>query len=245
MKNAWITQRPIAHRGSWDEYIPENSIAACERAIADGHPIELDVQMLADGEMIIFHDRSCMRMTGQNDIMSHLYRTDIEQMRLHGTRVSVPFLCDALTHISGRVPIMIEMKYRGSDRKMFIRQLKKVLKDYRGMYALTSFDPFLVKLAKEHFSDILCGQNFSDHRQYGAISGWMRKIGLYCAWITARHMPDFFVCRASLLPRCWIVSVAQKNNRPLLTWAIDDGTTYQQIADVIDNEIFDQTPYRQ
>jgi glycerophosphoryl diester phosphodiesterase len=243
MSNAWITQRPIAHRGLWNESAPENSIAAYERAIADNYPIEIDVQMLADGEMVVFHDRSGKRMTGHNSVISEMCRDDIMKLCLCGTQHTIPFLRDVLKCVDGRVPILIEMKGHGCDKKLFMHNLKKVLREYRGVLALSSFDPFLAKRAKENFPDIICGQNFTDHRIHGVISGWVRKMGMYIAWISARHMPDFFVCRASLLPLCWILPIAQKYNRPILTWAIDSDETYERIAHTIDNEIFDHAPH--
>ena len=53
----------IAHRGaSWD--LPENTLPAFERAIEVGADyVELDVQLSADGEVVVFHDLELDRLT--------------------------------------------------------------------------------------------------------------------------------------------------------------------------------------
>ena len=56
--NSWLVETPIAHRGLHDKDCPENSISAFQKARTEGYPIELDVQMIADGTVIVFHDES-------------------------------------------------------------------------------------------------------------------------------------------------------------------------------------------
>ncbi|MBO7274306.1 MAG: glycerophosphodiester phosphodiesterase, partial [Clostridia bacterium] len=53
-----------AHRGLHKEGVPENSLAAFEDACRAGFGIELDVQLSRDGEVMVFHDYTLIRMTG-------------------------------------------------------------------------------------------------------------------------------------------------------------------------------------
>lgn len=46
----------FAHRGLFDENVPENSLAAFVRAAERGFGSELDVQLTADGQLVIAHD---------------------------------------------------------------------------------------------------------------------------------------------------------------------------------------------
>ncbi|HZZ35853.1 MAG TPA: glycerophosphodiester phosphodiesterase family protein, partial [Caulobacteraceae bacterium] len=65
---AWdlLFDPPIAHRGLWSpDGPPENSLGAFQAACAAGYGIELDVQLTADGEAVVFHDSTLERMTGQ------------------------------------------------------------------------------------------------------------------------------------------------------------------------------------
>ena len=64
----FLRNKPIAHRGLHNKElnIPENSISAFKEAIAKGLPIELDVHLLKDGKLVVFHDDNLNRMTGLN-----------------------------------------------------------------------------------------------------------------------------------------------------------------------------------
>ena len=55
---AWLTARPIAHRGlhARDTGIVENTLSAAQAAIERGFSIECDVQLSADGEAVVFHN---------------------------------------------------------------------------------------------------------------------------------------------------------------------------------------------
>ena len=73
----------IAHRGAcWE--LPENTLAAFERAIADGADyVELDVHATADGVLVVCHDRP------------------------RGTELR---LAEAVDALAGRIGIMCELK---------------------------------------------------------------------------------------------------------------------------------------
>jgi glycerophosphoryl diester phosphodiesterase len=62
---AWLTARPIAHRGLHDRArgVIENSLAAADAAVAGAYAIECDVQISRDGEAIVFHDETLERLT--------------------------------------------------------------------------------------------------------------------------------------------------------------------------------------
>jgi glycerophosphoryl diester phosphodiesterase len=64
---AWdlVFKPAVAHRGLWSPAAaPENSLAAFQAACAHDYGIELDVQLSADGEAMVFHDATLERMTG-------------------------------------------------------------------------------------------------------------------------------------------------------------------------------------
>jgi glycerophosphoryl diester phosphodiesterase len=114
----------IAHRGgAWNA--PENSMAAFERAIADGTDwIELDVQENADGTVIVEHDRDFMRAAGVPLDVSQSTDADLANLDIgsaHGPQFAgerVPTLREALDLASGRAGVFIELKYYGREVKL-------------------------------------------------------------------------------------------------------------------------------
>ena len=84
-EKSWIVTKPIAHRGLHDEFLPENSKAAYENAIENGYPIEMDIQLTKDGELVCFHDDNMVRMTGVDALVCDKTLAEIKEMRLAGT----------------------------------------------------------------------------------------------------------------------------------------------------------------
>ena len=72
---AALEHRRYAHRGlhcSADS-VPENSLAAFRRAIRHGYGAELDVHLLRDGTLAVFHDSDLKRMTGVTGVLEDWY----------------------------------------------------------------------------------------------------------------------------------------------------------------------------
>ena len=64
----------IAHRGIFNNIdIPENSMKAFEKALKLNYPIELDVQLTKDNVLVVLHDLSLKRMTGNSLILQELH----------------------------------------------------------------------------------------------------------------------------------------------------------------------------
>ena len=93
----------IAHRGaSADER--ENTIPAFERAIDLGADfVELDVQVSADGALVVFHDLDLDRLT---PLRGPLRRRTLAELREHG----IPTLEDVVDLTRGRIGVMAELK---------------------------------------------------------------------------------------------------------------------------------------
>ena len=62
---AWLTARPVAHRGLHDisRGVVENMPGAVQAAIAGNFAIEVDIQLTSDGEAMVHHDDALGRLT--------------------------------------------------------------------------------------------------------------------------------------------------------------------------------------
>ena len=68
----------IAHRGLHNEKFTENGMKAFENAIKKGVPIELDVHLTSDNELVVCHDEDLKRTTGKEGIIEHLTLKEIK-----------------------------------------------------------------------------------------------------------------------------------------------------------------------
>jgi len=141
---AALEHRRYAHRGlhcSADS-VPENSLAAFRRAIRHGYGAELDVHLLRDGTLAVFHDSDLKRMTGVTGVLEDCTAQDLAALRLAGTPETIPQLCEVLSLYEGTgLPLVVELKsYRGNHRALAERTAKELDK-YQIPYCMESFDP--------------------------------------------------------------------------------------------------------
>ena len=107
-----------AHRGLWGGDIPENSIPAFSAAASAGYGVELDVQLSADRQVVVFHDYTLSRMCGEDTRVDSLGGAALTWRRLGKTDYTIPLLDDALTTVKGRVPVLIELKGKNSSTEL-------------------------------------------------------------------------------------------------------------------------------
>lgn len=151
-------RRPFAHRGLHGSGIPENSIAAFQRAVDGGCGIELDVRLSADGEMMIHHDASLLRMAGVDRNLADLTAREIQSLRLQGTQERVPTFQEALRVIQGRVPLIVELKSNGGKRHDLPEKVAACMEQYAGQWCVESFDPRLLWWFRRHAPRVIRGQ---------------------------------------------------------------------------------------
>ena len=99
-----------AHRGLHGRGVPENSLKAFELACREGKGIELDVQLSRDGEVMVFHDYTLVRMTGVDKKLCELDRSELCELALAESDQKIPTFSEVLALVGGRVPILVELK---------------------------------------------------------------------------------------------------------------------------------------
>ena len=155
-KDSWIITRPAAHRGLHGAGIAENSNTAFTNAMENNYPIETDVQITSDGEIVIFHDDNLKRMTGLDCLIRNLTYADTQKLRLGNTEDKIIKFDEFLKLIGGKVPLLIEIKTQ--PEKGITDKVLAALKDYKGEFAIQSFDPRQILEVKKKRPDILRGQ---------------------------------------------------------------------------------------
>lgn len=148
---AIFLRRPLAHRALHDlaRARPENSRAAVRAAVAAGYGIEIDLQLSADGEALVFHDYDLGRLTGRAGAIRQISATQAATIPLAGgDGETIPRLAEILALVAGRVPLLIELKDQDGAMGPAIGKLEAAcvaaLAGYHGPVALMSFNPHSV-----------------------------------------------------------------------------------------------------
>lgn len=148
----------VAHRGLHNKpRIPENSMPAFAEAVAKGYGIELDLHLLADGGLAVFHDNTLDRTTGVKGKIKELTTDELKKYKLEGTDWSIPTFKEVLQLVDGQVPLIIELKTEGNSAALCKATLA-ALEGYDGEYCIESFDPRPLLWLKKNRPEITRGQ---------------------------------------------------------------------------------------
>lgn len=224
--NHWLFVRPIAHRGLHAAGVPENSLAAFERAISRGMPFELDVQRTADGQLVIFHDAVLDRLTGSSGSIAEKPLADLKMLRLSGSSQSIPTLSEVFALCRGRVPILIELKNEGKVGPLEDAVLAEIAR-YDGQVAIESFNPFSVLHIRRKAPHILRGQLSGDFRDRRDIRGLKRYV-LRKMLLNLFTRPHFVAYDVTALSIRGLKKLKRRcGRRPLLLWTVRNREQYQ------------------
>ncbi len=230
----WLVETPIAHRGLHDKKAPENSLAAFKNAIDKGYNIELDVQMLSDGTIVVFHDESLSRMTGNDGYVKFLTKEDLKILTLKDSKECIPTLEEVLEFVDGRAPLLIEIKNTSKVGELE-QKVKDILKNYKGEFAIISFNPRVLAYFKEHAPKMLRGQLAGSFK--GEKLGFFKKIALRSMLMTKKEdLADFILYEAKSLPCMY---VRKFKRLPLIAWTVKSQSEYLRVVKYSDNVIFE------
>lgn len=231
---SFLKQNLIAHRGyhNKEDGIPENSIPAFEKAIKNNYIIELDVHILTDGKVVVFHDDNLERMTGLKKDIKDTDYNEIKDLSLNNTEYKIPLLEEVLKLVNNRVPIIIELK---TDVKTGILEeaLVKILKNYKGKFVVKSFSPYSVYWFKKNYPDIIRGQLSQDFRNSDMCV--FKKILLRNMYFNIFTKPDFISYGIHALPNKRVQNF--RKNKLVLGWTVRNNEQFNKGKIYCDNLI--------
>ena len=147
-----------AHRGLHGEGKPENSMSAFRAALENGYGIELDIHLLADGDLAVIHDSLLKRTTGAEGRIEDLTTGQLTDYRLEGPDDPIPTFSQVLELFDGKAPLIVELKPHGSNHAALCEAACNMLDHYRGAFCVESFDPRCIYWLRKHRPDIIRGQ---------------------------------------------------------------------------------------
>lgn len=181
----WVYSKNIYHRGKFDNSkVIENTIEAYKLAINEKCPIELDVRLTADLEVVCLHDGSLKRLFNREREV-----TDITYKRLNKLRddLKVPTLKEVLKEVDGKVELMIELKnMKHKYNKVLVKKVYELLKDYNGKYVVVSFNPNLLRMYKRLDNGVFTGRIGSS-----TSNGFVEKLVISDFLFVGFSKPDF------------------------------------------------------
>ena len=227
----FLKNNVIAHRGYHDisKGIPENTLPAFQRAVDLKYAIELDIHILKDNTVVVFHDDDLKRMAGIDKPLKDYTYDELKKINLQNTQNHIPTLEEVLQLINGKVPLLIEFK-TDYNLKGLIKESMKLLKDYKGKYAVQSFHPAFVNYFRKNFPNIPRGQLAYDFKKDKIPH--FAKLMLRNMFFNFLTNPDFISYNIDNYNLNKVFK--WKKKRTLLGWTVKDKKQYEANKDIFD-----------
>jgi glycerophosphoryl diester phosphodiesterase len=204
----------FAHRGLHGRGVPENSLAAFQKAREKGLGVELDVRFTSDKKVVVFHDDTLERLCGQDIKVNEITYEELQNYRLSNTNEKIPLLLETL-QVLDDMPVICEIKSNHTEpSQQLCEAVNEEIKSYKGFICVESFDPYVVKWFRENNPDILRGQLSMNFLRNRSVLAFLTAFAMTNLLINALSRPDFiayrykddsfgyFLCRHLFNPIC-------------------------------------------
>ncbi len=239
---SWLTERPVAHRGLHDPAngIIENTESAVQAALEGGYAIEVDLQLTADGEAVIFHDYTLDRLTtAKGRVLSQTVK-ELKQVAFRACSDKIQSLPELLEQVEGKATLMLELKSLWQNVGPLEQRVADVLATYKGPASVMSFDPQSVtafRAIAPHVVRGLVSERFEPLDEWRFLS-----VGQRLALRHGTHLqqcdPHFLHYHVKGLPY-GPTRLFRKLGRPVLTWTVRTSKEREIAAKYADQMIFE------
>lgn len=240
---AWLTARPIAHRGLHDASngIIENTGPAVSEAISAGYAIEVDLRLSVDGEAMVFHDSTLDRLTEEHGPVSARTSSALKWVRFNGTETGMMTLGELLAQVMGQVPLFLEIKSQWDNIGPLEQRVAQLLRTYEGPVAVMSFDPNSLAVFQKIAPTLprgLVAERFRDKEYWSGLGAGQR--------FMMRHLltglsvkPHFIAYDINGLPSLAPLFTRYLLAMPLLTWTVRTPAQRRKAKWLADTMIFE------
>lgn len=185
----------VAHRG-WPDRYPENSLEGIQAVLEAGARwIEFDVQMTADGQLLVVHDDDLSRLSGKPLRVTESTAAELEAVRTRsttGVTAAIPRLDQVLALLAQypQAQAFVELKRQSIRRHRLetaVDALLEHLENHLEQVVFISFNWRAVRRASLHASLPV---------------GWVFKPWSPPArWLADKLQPDYLLVRADRIPK--------------------------------------------
>ena len=239
----WLVARPIAHRGLHDKAAGriENSLSAARAAVSAHYAIECDVQRVADGEAMVFHDATLDRLTGRPGALADLDRAAAGALGLTGSADRIPSLPELFGLVAGRVPIVCEIKSAFDGDMRLADRVHELAQAYAGPLAIKSFDPAVVAHLRRRRTGRPLGivsEGCFDTAEWAALPAATRRAMAELIHI-GETRPDFLSFHVGDLPHAVPMLCRDGLGLPVMVWTVRTVEQRQMAARWADQMVFE------
>ena len=239
----WLIARPVAHRGLHDAAagIIENTPSAFAAAIAANYAIECDIQLSADGEAMVFHDRTLDRLTEGSGRLDALSAAELKRVAFRATADRMITLGELCGLAADRTALFVEIKSRFDGDLRLVNRAAEVLAKYSGRVALMSFDPApiaaLRTLAPRLPRGIVAERRYT-HPEWSPLPARTKRALAYFQH-ALQSRPQFIAYSVNDLPSTIPWLARNLLRLPLLTWTVRTDVDRERAARYADQIIFE------
>ena len=218
----WLIERPVAHRGLHGHGLIENTLAAAQAAVEANYAIEVDLQLTADSEVVVFHDDTLDRLTTAAGPLAARTLAELKQVSFRGTDERIPALEELLDLVAGRTPLVLELKSDWNGDAKLSARVAEILAGYAGPVAGMSFDPEILMALQRHAPGLprgIVAERYYDHADWNPMTRW-QKFMLGNLLHIPRTKPHFVAYYVRDLPALAPLIARHILGMKLLTWTV-------------------------
>lgn len=237
--NYWIVDKYIAMSGQVSLESFPNTLSAYTHAIKEKYAICIPVQMLDDDNIVCFSHKSMAKVVnGASGYLNNFNIKELKDINLNEENEKVPTLDEALEHIAGKTPIIIDINNEGMIGKFedkVLASIQKYINKHNNYYdvAIMSINPYTLQYCFNQFPYItrILKSGVFKEKTYGSIkTSSLKKLKLY----KITHA-DFICYSPELLPTR---RVSKHKPVGILANNISNQNQYIAVAPYVDNIIF-------
>jgi glycerophosphoryl diester phosphodiesterase len=212
-RNLWVAPHVqiTAHRGH-ARRAPENTLSALRKAIESGADYaEIDVQLTADGTIVLLHDRDLRRVAGDSRRIAAVTWDDLQDIDVGSwfnpifADERIPTLAQAFDLVRGRMKLNIELKFYGPNPAL-ASAVAQLIRDHQfeDNCVVTSFDYEALQQARKFCPRLRTGLIVA--RSLGNIA----RLQVNALSVRAEHLTDTMLRQAHL------------NNQDVFAWTVNE-----------------------
>jgi len=203
----------IAHRGYVAGNVENTISGLVSAANAGADLIEIDIQQTADGEFVVFHDRTLRRLAGKNGVIANMTLNELKTLTIHqnGYSDKIASLEDCIeTAKALDVALLIELKVHGKETEDVLPKLVEKLRKYKVLdsYYVQSVDGQKMTQLKKLVPNLRVGIVYA--LNIGPMEENVDFIALEESWVTEQ-----------------LIEELEQNPMDLFVWTLNDDRSLQ------------------